>query len=120
MPPQHTCITCGFLTVQGREVSATERQALVAERPPADAEHLRCYLELWDELGPDAGLPDALREAQTPRTCAGHFSHEPGQSPKQHLVTSVQQRRRRPRWRVATLAGALLVVVALVGRSCVS
>ena len=96
MLPQHSCLTCGFLTVRGREISVAERQALVAERAPADAEHLRCYLELWDELSPDAGLPNVLREVQTSRTCAGYFSHESGQSPKQHLVTSVQ-RRRRPR-----------------------
>jgi hypothetical protein len=117
---QHTCLTCGFLTVRGREISATERQALVAERAPADAEHLRCYLELWDELSPDAGVPDVLREVQTPRTCVGHFAHEPGQSPKQHLLASVQRERRRPRWQVPTVVGVLLVVGTLVARSCIS
>ena len=120
MPQQHTCLTCGFLTVGGREISATERQALVAERAPADAVHLRCYLELWDELSPDVGLPDVLREAQTLRTCKGHLSHEPGQSPKQHLLTSVRRQRRRPQWQVATLVSVLLFVGILVARSCTS
>ena len=114
MQQQHTCLTCGFLTVRGREISATERQALVADRAPADAVHLRCYLELWDELRPDVGLPDVLREVQTSRTCAGHLSHEPGQSPKHHLVASQQRRRRRPQWQVTTLVGVLLVVGTLV------
>ena len=81
LPQQHSCLTCGFLTVRGREISATERQALVAERAPADAEHLRCDLELWDELSPDAGLPDVLREVQTSRTCVGHFVHESDNHP---------------------------------------
>ena len=120
MPQEYTCLTCGFLTVRGREFTATERQALATDRPPADAVDLRCYLELWDEISPDSGLPDVLREAQTPRTCAGHLSHEPGQSPKRHLLTSVRRQRRPPKWRVATLAGGLLVVGALVVRSCLS
>ena len=120
MPQQHTCLTCGFLTVRGREISATERQAMVAEAP-ADAVHLRCYLELWDELSLEGGLPDAVREAQALRTCAGHLSHEPGQSPKRHLVTSMRmqrQRWRRPRWQVATLVGVLLVVGTLIAWGC--
>ena len=120
MSQQHTCLTCGFLTVRGREISATERQALVAEQAPADAEHLRCYLELWDEFNPDGGPPPAVREAQILRTCAGHLSHEAGRSPKDHLVISVQRQRRRPRWKVATIVGVLLVVGTLVARGCTS
>lgn len=121
MPQQHACLACGFLTVRGREISATERQGLVAERAPADAEHMRCYLELWHEIKPDSGLPDVLREVQTLRTCTGYFAHEPGQSPKHHLVTSVQRQRRRPQWQVTTVLGVLLVVGGtLVARSCMS
>ena len=120
MRQQDTCLTCGFLTVRGREINATERQALVADRAPADAERLECYLELWNEVSPNGGLPDVLREAQTVRTCAGHLPHEPGQSPKHHLVRSVQQKRRRPQWQVATLAGVLLLVGTLIARSCIS
>ena len=120
MAQHHTCLTCGFLTVRGREISATERNALVTERTPADAVDLRCHLELWDERGLDGGLPDVVREAQTLRTCTGHLAYKPGQSPKDHLVTSVQRARRRPRWQVATLAGVLLVVGTLVARGCLS
>ncbi len=118
MPRQHTCLTCGFLTVQGREISATERQALAGEQAPADAVHLRCHLELWDELSLDGSLANVRREAKTERTCAGYLTYAPGQSPKDHLVTSVQRSRRRPRWQVATLAGVLLVVGTLVARGC--
>ena len=121
MPQQHTCLTCGFLTTGGRETSATERKALVTEETPADAVDLRCHLELWDEPGLDGGLPDVLREAQTLRICAGHLTYEPGHSPKDHLVTSVQRSRRRPRWQIATLAGGLLVVgTLLAARGCLS
>ncbi len=120
MPQQHTCLTCGFLTVRGREISAAERQALVAERAPADAVHLRCHLELWDELNLGDGVPDVLREAQTVRTCAGHLTYEPGHSPKHYLITSVQRSRRRPQWQVATLVGVLLMVGTLVVRGCLS
>ena len=118
MPQQHTCLTCGFLMVGGREVSSTDRQALVTEQAPADAAQIRCYLELWDEFTLAEGLKDVRREAQTPRTCAGHFAHTPGRSPKQHLVSSVQRQRARPQWQVATVVGVLLAVGALLARSC--
>ena len=123
MPRQHACLACGFLTVQGREINATERQALAGEQAPADAVHLRCHLELWDELGLNGGLPDVLREARIMRTCVGHLAYTPGQSPKDHLVTSVQRQRRRqrrPQWLAATLAGMLLVVGTLIAQSCMS
>ena len=123
MPRQHACLACGFLTVQGRELNATERQALAGEQAPADAVHLRCHLELWDELSLDGSLANVRHETKTERTCAGHLTYAPGQSPKDHLVTSVQRQRRRqwrPQWMAATLAGVLLVVGALLARSCMS
>lgn len=35
MPEPQPCLTCGFLTVRGREVIAPERQALGPGRAPA-------------------------------------------------------------------------------------
>jgi hypothetical protein len=114
------CLTCGFLTLRGQEYLAIDREALSPERAPAEAVHLRCYLELWDDVRPERGLPDVIREAHAVRTCAGHLTHQPGQSPKQHLVISVQRHRRRPRWQMPTVVGILLVVGAFFARSCLS
>ena len=77
-------------------------------------------LELWDDVRLERGLPDVLREAHAVRTCAGHLTHQPGQSPTQHLVTSVQQHRRRPRWQIPTMVGVLLAAGAFFARSCLS
>lgn len=116
----HTCLTCGFLTLGGQEYVGIDREALSHEGAPAGAVHLRCYLELWDDVRPERGLPDVLREAHAERTCAGHLTYQTGQSPKQHLVTSVQRSRRRPRWHIPTLVGGLLAVGALFASSCLS
>lgn len=113
-----TCLTCGFLTLRGQEYLAVDREALSAEQAPEHAVSLGCYLELWDDTRLERGLPDVLREAHAERTCAGHLAYQPGQSPTQHLVTSVQQHRRRPRWQIPTVVAALLAVGALFVRSC--
>lgn len=120
MAHPHTCLTCGFLTRPGQEFLAKEREALVAEQAAAEAVRLGCYLELWDEGRLERSLPNLLQEVQTARTCVGYLAHEPGQSPKQHLVKSVQRQRRRPRWHVPALVGLLLVIGigAVLARGC--
>lgn len=120
MAHPHSCLTCGFLTLRGEEYLAVDRQSLSPERAPDDTVQLRCYLELWDDVRLERGIPDVLREAYAKRTCAGHLTHQPGQSPKQHLVMSVQQHRRRPRWQIPVMVGALLAVGALFAGSCLS
>ena len=46
-----TCLDCGFLTIEGRELEHSDRMMLGVEGSatmPANPERIRCHRGLWD------------------------------------------------------------------------
>ena len=117
MTQRRTCLDCGFLTIQGRELSRPERIMLNTRGEsavmPAHSEQTRCFKNLWDyDLHYSGDTFEAvIEEISQPRDeCLGFDSYEAGFSPAQHIENQVEQRKEKLQWRIAKLGflGALL------------
>jgi len=113
MPRAVTCLDCGFLTIEGRELSGAERIMLelatgrVSAGMPANPELTWCAKKLWTgyELNyASNSLNGVLEEIDRPRqNCPGFMRHEAGYTPAQHFELQKQRRRERLQWRIAML-----------------
>ena len=120
MSQRRTCLDCGFLTIQGRELSRPDRIMLGSHGQsvmPAHPEQTRCFKDLWDyELYYSGDSFDGVvEEIGRPRDeCPGFATYEAGFSPAQHLENQVEQRKEKLQWRVAKLGfwGALVGAIA--------
>ena len=117
MTHRRTCLDCGFLTIQGRELSRPERKMLATHGEsgvmPAHSEQTRCFKNLWDYdlhyLGDT--FDGVIEEISQPREdCPGFAVYEAGFSPAQHLENQVDKRKEKLQWRIAKLSflGAIL------------
>jgi hypothetical protein len=94
VPPEEskpkTCLDCGFLTIEGRELSSAERIMLVANAGvmPAHPERTRCVKKLWamyDLTYLGDCFQGVIDELERPRDgCKGFFSYQPGFTPEEH------------------------------------
>jgi hypothetical protein len=118
---RRTCRDCGFLTIQGRELSRPQRVMLGTEGKsavmPAHCEQTRCFKNLWDyDLHYSGDTFDGVvEELGRPRDeCPGFASYEAGLTPAQHLENQIEQRKKKLQWRIAKLGfrGALLGGIA--------
>lgn len=93
MAENRTCIECGFLTIQGRELSRAERIMLASHGTsavmPADCEQTQCFKGLWVEYDLIYAIPDfqgVRKEIERNRDdCPGFMPYEAGFTPEQHL-----------------------------------
>lgn len=102
MAENRTCIECGFLTIQGRELSRAERAMLAthgtsAAMPP-DCKQTQCFKSLWVEYDLIYAIPDfqgVIREIGRNRDdCSGFMRYEAGFDPAQHREIQLEQRKR--------------------------
>lgn len=117
MALQKTCLDCGFLTIQDRELSRPQRITLGTRGKsavmPAHSEQTRCFKDLWDyDLHYSGDTFDGvIEEIERSRDdCPGFELYEPGFTPEQHLENQIQQRKEKLQWRIAKLGfwGGLL------------
>ena len=95
-----TCLDCGFLTIQGRELSRPHRIMLgthgTSAVMPANPEQTRCYKRLWDYDLHYFGdtFVGVIEEIERSRDkCPGFALYEPGLTPAQHLEIQLEQRK---------------------------
>src|SRR5882724_8188283 len=94
--PSRTCLECGFLTIDGRELSTPARTLIGSMRPrsspsglPLNVEQTCCYKSLWDSDIQNMTLEveTLIRELNADRgKCPGFFAYEPLLDPAAHLV----------------------------------
>jgi hypothetical protein len=132
-PPKHrfaflrrrklTCLDCGFLTIEGRELSEAERIMLgtrgVSAVMPANPELTRCARSRWTEYEltyPSNSLDGVFEVIDRPREgCPEFLQHEGGYTPAQHFELQEQRRRERHEWRIARLGFFGGVLGAFIG-----
>ena len=118
---KRTCLSCGFLTIQGFEISQPERKMIGTHGQsvvmPAHPEQTRCFKNLWDyDLIYVGDTFDGVIEeiGRNRDDCPGFLPYEAGLTPAQHLESQVEQRKEKLQWRIAKLGfwGALLGGIA--------
>lgn len=128
MADKRTCLDCGFLTIQGREISQPQRVMLGTRGQsavmPAHPEQTRCFKNLWDYdlhyVGDTFG--GVIEEIERGRDdCPGFLPYEAGFTPVQHLENQIEQRKEKLQWRIAQLgffgalfggiAGAIIIAI---------
>ena len=122
MNQRRTCLDCGFLTIQGRELSRPERIMLSSFGEsavmPAHSEQTRCFKRLWDYdliYSGDTidGVIDEISRARD--ECPGFAPYESGFNPAQHLENQVDQRKEKLQWRIAKLSFLGAILGGIVG-----
>lgn len=118
MAVKRTCLDCGFLTIQGRELFEPERVMIGtgghSAVMPANPEQTRCFKNLWVEYDLTYTTGDfqgVVAEVETDRSeCAGFALYEAGFTPEQHLEHQIEERKEKLQWRIAKLGfyGGLL------------
>ena len=100
MVESKTCKECGFLTIQGRELSRPERIMLGSHGKsavmPAHAEQTRCFKKLGDYDLHYAGdsFAGVIEEIERSRDdCPGYMAYEAGFTPAQHQEIQLEQRK---------------------------
>ena len=102
MAESRTCKECGFLTIQGRELSRPERIMLGTHGRsavmPAHPEQTRCFKNLWDyDLHYTGDTFDGvIEEIERSRDdCPGFIPYEAGFTPGQHLEIQLEQKKQK-------------------------
>ena len=121
-----TCLDCGFLAFQDREVTRADRILLhckgTAGLPchpddlPAD---LGCTRSLWVQYelvfgGSLEGVFDELERDR--RSCPGYLKYIPGFSPKEHRDQLLKRMDNTERIRFAVLGGIITLIVAWLAK----
>jgi hypothetical protein len=120
-----TCLDCGFLTIQGREITSPERIMLATRGQsasmPAHSDKTRCFKNIWEYDLHYVGdsIAGVFDELESPRDeCTGFARYEPGLSPARHLERQEEERKGKLQLRIARLGfyGALIggVVTAII------
>lgn len=105
-PRKRTCLDCGFLTIDGNEVSPADRiilstpgipqNGLITSILQVNPGSTNCAKHLW--------TGQVLEEINLPREqCRGFFRYEPGHNPTKHLELQEQRRREKLSWKIALL-----------------
>ncbi len=117
-----TCLDCGFLTIQGYELSRPERIMLGTHGEsavmPTHSEQTRCFKNLWDYdliyLGDTFdGVIDEISKSRD--SCPGFALYEAGFSPSQHLENQVEHRKEKLQLRIAKLSFVGAILGGIVG-----
>lgn len=121
MAETRSCLDCGFLTIEGHELSLPQRTMLASHKGgrggsavmPSHPEGTRCFKNLWDyDLHyVEDSFDGVLEELSRPReACRGFLQYSAGRTPAEHLEQEVEDRKGKLQWRVAKLGfwGALL------------
>jgi hypothetical protein len=120
-----TCLECGFLTIEGRELQRADRVMLgtldargQSAVMPMIPESARCFKNLWDYDLTYSGdsLEGVIDELGRDRSrCPGFVNYEAGFTPVQHLDRLDQQRDNKLQWRIAKIGFWSAVVGGIVG-----
>ena len=102
MAESKTCKECGFLTIEGRELSRPERIMLASHGSssvmPAHPERTRCFKNLWDydlyySGDTFAGVIEEIERSRD--NCPGFMLYEARLSPERHLEIWVDRMKGR-------------------------
>ena len=122
MGQKRTCLDCGFLTIQGRELSRPQRKMLGTKGQsasmPANSEQTRCFKNLWDYDLIYSGdiLDGVVEEIEKDRNeCSGFASYDAGFTPEQHLEHQIEERKEKLQWKIAKLGFMGALLGAIVG-----
>lgn len=117
-----TCLDCGFVTIDGMELTNPDRIMLasggVSAKMPAHADGTRCFKNLWEydvHYAGDSwdGVKNELEESRD--DCAGFRAYEAGFNPIEHKAHQEQDRLQAVQWRVARLGFVGSVLGGLLG-----
>lgn len=113
---RHSCLKCGFFSVNRAE-AGTDVRILVAARGEAGwftkETVINCYRSLWFwEVGDDV----VVDEANKPRfSCRGFRRHTPGRSPEWHLDQDDKDREFRQKLVLVIAPSVVAPLFALLG-----
>lgn len=103
MAESKTCKECGFLTIEGHELSRPERIMLATHGSssvmPAYPERTRCFKNLWDYdlIYSGDNFHGVIDEIERSRDdCPGFMPYEAGFTPAQHQEIQLEQMKGRP------------------------
>jgi hypothetical protein len=119
-PKGMTCLDCGFLALDDREVSTANRVLLGANGeagcPPLNKLH--CTKKLWVSYDlkyfndSREGIFDELQRRRRP--CVGFLLYRPGRSPLEHRALEDKKRERSEKVVIGILSGVGGILVAVV------